>query len=281
MSLLAQRPCCPDNFPADVTVRALQPATGRPRRIYGEGIATGIATFETTCPARATLDAKWLRASPGGSPNSTARSSGGPPPARSPPASATPATRKRQSMSPTGLGRGVGNALLHKQVTAADHTGQWMLRIAIFTKYRASIALHHAAGYRTIGIRERIAQRDRTWHDPVLIERHSPVNWRAREAQYPPWGNLLQHKRPGRSTGDVATEAARPHRTGSVTRGSAETGASPPNRGGEATYCSTVSAVKGTPVVIDPSPFVSATSPEQLVIEWRINRDGGEEGDSA
>lgn len=31
------------------------------RRIYGEGIATGLATFETTVPSRASLDAKWLR----------------------------------------------------------------------------------------------------------------------------------------------------------------------------------------------------------------------------
>jgi L-amino acid N-acyltransferase YncA len=47
---------------------------------------------------------------------------------------------------------------------------------AIFTENRAGIALHHAAGYRTVGIRERIAQRDGTWYDTVLIERRSPVN---------------------------------------------------------------------------------------------------------
>jgi hypothetical protein len=36
--------------------------------------------------------------------------------------------------------------------------------------------LHHSAGYRTVGVRERIAQLDGTWHDTVLIERRSPVN---------------------------------------------------------------------------------------------------------
>jgi L-amino acid N-acyltransferase YncA len=66
--------------------------------------------------------------------------------------------------------------LPHKQVTAADHARLWMLQTAILTENRASIALHHSAGYRTVGIRERIAQREGTWHDTVLIERRSPVN---------------------------------------------------------------------------------------------------------
>jgi L-amino acid N-acyltransferase YncA len=45
----------------------------------------------------------------------------------------------------------------------------------IFTENRASIALHHAAGYRTVGIRERVAQRYDVWNDTVLIERRSSV----------------------------------------------------------------------------------------------------------
>ena len=72
-------------------------------------------------------------------------------------------------------GRGIGKALLYKQVTAADAAGLWTLQTAIFTENRASIALHHTAGYRTVGIRERIAQVDGVWHDTVLIERRSPV----------------------------------------------------------------------------------------------------------
>ncbi|MBB5790374.1 L-amino acid N-acyltransferase YncA [Jiangella mangrovi] len=31
--------------------------------------------------------------------------------------------------------------------------------------------LHHQAGYRTVGIRERIVQRNGAWHDTVLLER--------------------------------------------------------------------------------------------------------------
>ncbi|HEY3610455.1 MAG TPA: ArsR family transcriptional regulator, partial [Pseudonocardiaceae bacterium] len=72
-------------------------------------------------------------------------------------------------------GRGVGKALLRQQGTAADAAGLWTLQTSIFTENRASIALHHAAGYRTVGVRERIAQRDGVWHDTVLIERRSSV----------------------------------------------------------------------------------------------------------
>nr|GLK38855.1 hypothetical protein GCM10017611_57250 [Rhodococcus wratislaviensis] len=34
-----------------------------------------------------------------------------------------------------------------------------------------SIALHHAVGYRTVGVRQRLAQIDGVWHDSVLLER--------------------------------------------------------------------------------------------------------------
>jgi hypothetical protein len=59
--MLGPRPCCPEDLPADVTVRALEPADWPDvRRIYGEGIATGHATFEAEVPERRMLDATWL-----------------------------------------------------------------------------------------------------------------------------------------------------------------------------------------------------------------------------
>jgi L-amino acid N-acyltransferase YncA len=70
-------------------------------------------------------------------------------------------------------GRGIGKALIRQQVIAADQAGLWTLQTAIFTENRASIALHHAAGYRTVGIRERIAKLNDAWHDTVLIERRT------------------------------------------------------------------------------------------------------------
>ncbi len=61
MGVLAPRPCCPDDLPADVTVRALEERDwAAVRRIYAEGIATGNATFETETPTRRSLEAKWL-----------------------------------------------------------------------------------------------------------------------------------------------------------------------------------------------------------------------------
>jgi L-amino acid N-acyltransferase YncA len=70
-------------------------------------------------------------------------------------------------------GRGVGKALVHRQVGAADAGGLWTLQSAIFPENRASIALHRSAGFRIVGVRERIAQLDGVWRDTVLIERRS------------------------------------------------------------------------------------------------------------
>lgn len=177
MGLLAPRPCCPENLPSDVTVRALKTGDwAAVRRIYSEGIATGIATFETAVPSRASLDAKWLPDHrwvavidgevvgwTAAGPVSTRDCYAG-------------VAETSVYVADGYRGRGVGKALLHKQVIAADAAGLWTLQTAIFTQNRASIALHHAAGYRTVGIRERIARRDGIWHDTVMIERRSPVH---------------------------------------------------------------------------------------------------------
>src|SRR3712207_8687199 len=48
---------------------------------------------------------------------------------------------------------------IRQQVCAADDAGLWTLQTSIFPENRASLALHHSAGFRTLGVRERIAQR--------------------------------------------------------------------------------------------------------------------------
>lgn len=176
MGLLAPRPCCPDDVPADVSVRALDaddwPAV---RRIYGEGIATGIATFETTVPSKAALDARWLPEHRWVA-ELDGRVVGWT-------AAAPVSTRDCYAgVAETSIyvgegyrGRGIGKALLRRQVTAADTAGLWTLQTSIFTENRVSIALHHQAGYRTVGFRERVAQCDGVWHDTVLIERRSDL----------------------------------------------------------------------------------------------------------
>ena len=51
--------------------------------------------------------------------------------------------------------------------------GLWTLQTSIFPENRASLALHHSAGYRTLAVRTRIAQLDGVWRDTVLLERRS------------------------------------------------------------------------------------------------------------
>ncbi|MCG8917717.1 GNAT family N-acetyltransferase [Actinokineospora sp. PR83] len=177
MGLLAPRPCCPADVPADVTVRPLAETDWDDvRRIYAQGIATGLATFETAVPSRASLDAKWL---PG---HRWVAEVGG---AVAGWAAATPTSPRPcySGVAETSVyvadgmrGRGVGKALIHKQVTEADAAGLWTLQTSIFTENRTSVALHHSAGYRTIGVRERIARLNGTWHDTVFLERRSAID---------------------------------------------------------------------------------------------------------
>ena len=91
---------------------------------------------------------------------------------RCPAATATPASARRSVyVTEAARGRGVGKALLYRQVNEADAGGLWTLQTSIFPENRASIALHHSAGYRTLAVRPRIAQLDGVWRDTVLLER--------------------------------------------------------------------------------------------------------------
>ncbi|MEV6341717.1 metalloregulator ArsR/SmtB family transcription factor [Nocardia vinacea] len=176
MGVLTQRPCCPADLPADVGVRAMTDGDWDDvLRIYGEGIATKMATFATEVPDRESLDAQWLpdhrwvaeidRTVVGWAALS--------------PVSARDCYRgvaeNSVYVAEDMRGRGIGKTLLHKQVIAADEAGLWTLQTAIFPENRASIALHHSAGYRTVGVRERIAQLDGVWRDTVFLERRSPL----------------------------------------------------------------------------------------------------------
>jgi L-amino acid N-acyltransferase YncA/DNA-binding transcriptional ArsR family regulator len=176
MGALAVRPCCPKP-PDGVTVRALRNADWPAvRHIYAQGIATRNATFETRVPTRETLDRKWLPehrwvAEVNGEVAGWA--------AISPVSQRSCYAGVGENSLYVGTeyrGKGVGRALIHRQVTAADEGGLWTLQSAIFPENRASIALHRSAGFRTVGIRERIARLDGIWRDTVFIERRSGGN---------------------------------------------------------------------------------------------------------
>ena len=176
MGTLSARPCCPEDLPLDVSTRALV-ETDLPvvREIYAEGIATRNATFETEVPAVAELAGKWL---PGhqwvaemdvdGSPTVVGWTAIGPVSSRECYAGVGESS---VYVTEAVRGRGVGKALMFRQVTEADAGGLWTLQTSIFPENRASIALHHAAGYRTLAVRSRIAQLDGIWRDTVLLER--------------------------------------------------------------------------------------------------------------
>ena len=172
MGTVAVGPCCPTDWPATVATRAMDDGDLEAvREIYAQGIATRNATFETTVPSIAQLRHKWL---PGH--KWVAECDG-----RVVGWTATSAVSTRPCYSGVGetsvyvaeesRGQGVGKALMYRQVTEADAGGLWTLQTSIFPENRASIALHHSAGYRTLAVRSRIAQLDGVWRDTVLLER--------------------------------------------------------------------------------------------------------------
>ena len=172
MGTLSERPCCPEDLPADVTTRAMTDADlAVVRDIYAEGVATRNATFETEVPTAKALAAKWLADHrwvaelDGRVVGWTAIS----------PVSSRPCYagvgETSVYVAATARGRGVGKALLWRQVNEADEGGLWTLQTAIFPENRASIALHHSAGYETLAVRSRIARLDGVWRDTVLLER--------------------------------------------------------------------------------------------------------------
>jgi len=74
---------------------------------------------------------------------------------------------------------GVARALLDALLTAADAGGYWTVQSSIFPENTASLALHERAGFRRVGVRERIAlmtygPRAGTWRDTILVERRRP-----------------------------------------------------------------------------------------------------------
>ncbi len=176
MGTLATPPCCPEDLPEGVATRAMTDADlPIVRDIYAQGIATRNATFETEVPDLATLASTWV---PGhrwvaeAEMDGTTQVVGW--------AAINPVSTRdcyigvgetSVYVTEAARGRGVGKALMWRLVNEADAGGWWTLQTSIFPENRASIALHHAAGYQTLCVRSRIAQLDGVWRDTVLLER--------------------------------------------------------------------------------------------------------------
>jgi L-amino acid N-acyltransferase YncA/DNA-binding transcriptional ArsR family regulator len=176
MGTLSAPPCCPEDLPAEVTTRPVEDADmPRVLAIYEEGLATRNATFETEVPTATQMRSRWL---PG---LAWVAELGGEVVGWT---AVTPVSDRAcySGVGETSVyvaeearGRGVGKALLFAQVNEADAAGMWTLQTSVFPENRASLALHHSAGYRTLAVRTRIGQLDGVWRDTVLLERRSAV----------------------------------------------------------------------------------------------------------
>jgi L-amino acid N-acyltransferase YncA len=66
---------------------------------------------------------------------------------------------------------GVGKALLEALAGAGQEAGLFKLTSRIFATNAASIALHEAAGFTTVGVQRHHGQLEGVWRDCVLVER--------------------------------------------------------------------------------------------------------------
>ncbi|MBC8030857.1 MAG: N-acetyltransferase [Pyrinomonadaceae bacterium] len=141
--------------------------------IYGDGIATGQATFETEAPSWQGWNGNHLAA-----PRLVATSGAdvvgwaalGPSSAR---AVYAGVAETSVYVSSDWRGKGVGRALLERLVVEAESNGIWTLQASIFPENVASLELHRSCGFRVVGTRERIGKMNGIWHDTLLLERRS------------------------------------------------------------------------------------------------------------
>jgi L-amino acid N-acyltransferase YncA len=78
-------------------------------------------------------------------------------------------------VDPAAGGRGIGRRLLDALIASTEAAGIWTIQSGIFPENTASLALHARAGFRTVGVRERVGRHHGVWRDVVLLERRSPV----------------------------------------------------------------------------------------------------------
>jgi len=156
-------------------IRALEPADWAAcRRIYAEGIATGMATFEEDAPDWEAWDAAHLSA---GRLVAIDHDDGIVGWAALSPVSDRCAyagvAEASIYVAAAARGRGVGTRLMRAALDTADAAGIWTVQAGILIENAASIALAEKAGFRRIGVRERIGRLGGRWRDVLLLEHRS------------------------------------------------------------------------------------------------------------
>lgn len=144
-------------------------------KIYGEGIATGNATFETEIPNWEKWDSShlskcrlvcysgdtvvgWAALSPV---SNRCIYSG--------------VTEVSIYVGDEYRGQGVGSFLLGHLIKSAEKEGFWTLQSGIMKENTSSLSLHQKHGFRVIGEREKIGKLHGIWRNIILIERRSKV----------------------------------------------------------------------------------------------------------
>ena len=79
-------------------------------------------------------------------------------------------------VDPAARRNGVGGALLDALIAATEAAGIWTIQSGVFPENTASLAVHQRAGFRVVGVRERVGRheaRGNRWRDVLFIERRS------------------------------------------------------------------------------------------------------------
>jgi len=72
--------------------------------------------------------------------------------------------------------RGAGSLAMAALIEAAENAGFWKLLSRVFVENHSSRTLIRKFGFREVGIYEKHAQLDGVWRDVVIVERLIPVN---------------------------------------------------------------------------------------------------------
>jgi len=168
----AARPAAPDGM----LIRPMLAAdAGQVLAIYQAGLDTGQASFETTAPGWDAFDAARLRLHRYVAADAAAgRVLGW--------VAASPVSGRcvyavviehSVYVAPGHHRRGIGAALLRALAGSADAAGIWTIQTGVFPENTVSVRLHHQAGFRAVGTRERIGRHHGRWRDVLLLERRS------------------------------------------------------------------------------------------------------------
>lgn len=143
------------------------------RTIYEHGIATRMATFETTSPSKEEWFSNGIEGTFLGY-SEEDRLLGF---AKVLPTSNRSCYRGVGEVTiylhPDASGKGIGTILLHQLIEESERLGFWTLKASIFPENKASLRIHEKCGFRVVGHHEKIAQLDGIWRDTIIMERRS------------------------------------------------------------------------------------------------------------